>query len=96
MPGDHHDSGDIVVTGDVPNTRPSALYARGEMQRPQGIHVLTVQMGGDRDLLLRLLSSPLGLAILASGHAGHVNTTNLRLALMDRWVKRSFENFNPT
>ena len=41
-------------------------------------------MGGDREVLLRLLCSPHGLAILASGHAAHVNTTNLRLALMDR------------
>ncbi len=50
-------------------------------------------MGGDGDLFLRLLSSPLGLAILASGHAAHVNTTNLRLALMDRWVGRSLKDF---
>ena len=47
---------------------------------------IAVQMGGDRELLFRLLCSPHGLAILAAGHAAHVNTTNLRLALMDRWV----------
>lgn len=47
---------------------------------------IAVQMGGDRELLFRLLCSPHGLAILAAGHAAHVNTTNLRLALMDRWM----------
>jgi hypothetical protein len=47
---------------------------------------IAVQMGGDRELMFRLLCSPHGLAILAAGHAAHVDTTNLRLALMDRWV----------
>ena len=41
-------------------------------------------MGGNRELLFRLLCSPHGLALLAAGHTAHVNTTNLRLALMDR------------
>lgn len=45
---------------------------------------VAVQMGGDRELLFRLLCSPHGLAVLAAGHSAHVNTTNLRLALMDR------------
>lgn len=51
-----------------------------------------VQMGGDRELLFRLLCSPHGLAILAAGHSAHVNTTNLRLALMDRWVVLGLEH----
>ena len=45
-----------------------------------------MQMGGDRELLFRLLCSPHGLALLAAGHTAHVNATNLRLALMDRCV----------
>jgi len=50
---------------------------------------VAVQMGGDRELLFRLLCSPHGLAVLAAGHSAHVNTTNLRLALMDRCAQIS-------
>ena len=55
-----------------------------------------MQMGGDRELLFRLLCSPHGLALLAAGHTAHVNTTNLRLALMDRCVLVTFQRPSQT